>query len=63
MFVWNMCGKEIIRNLLERHHGIIHAPIIDKDGDIVFRGNNYTMTDINLEKELETETNDRLNNE
>lgn len=40
-FAWQMCGKEIIENLLQKNGSRIHFPVIDPDGEIVFGGNRF----------------------
>lgn len=47
-FVWDMCGKEIVSNLLDNNGNMIHYPVLSADGDIEFSGNRFSF----LEKEL-----------
>ena len=49
-FAWEMCGDEIIQNLLKRNGGIISYPILDVDGDITFGGNRFTVMKYRLEE-------------
>lgn len=42
-FVWEMCGEEIIQNLLARNNNIISYPTLDADGDIQFCGNRFSV--------------------
>ena len=42
-FAWEMCGTEIIQNLLNAHDGIISYPTADPDGEIEFGGKRFTM--------------------
>ena len=49
-FVWEMCGDEIIQNLLKRNGGIISYPTLDVDGDITFGGNRFTVMKYRLEE-------------
>lgn len=42
-FVWNMCGKEIIANLLNRKSGEISYPVRDENGDIEFCGKRFSI--------------------
>lgn len=37
-FAWNMCGPEIIQNLLDNNNGMISFPVRDADGDIEYGG-------------------------
>lgn len=41
-FAWEMCGDEIIENLLARNSGVLTYPALDPDGEIVFGGNRFT---------------------
>lgn len=49
-FVWDICGNEIISNLLDRSHGVIVFPTRDEQGDIIYRGERFSMHTINLEE-------------
>ena len=49
-FAWEMCGDEIIQNLLNRNGGIISYPTLDVDGDITFGGNRFTVMKYGLEE-------------
>lgn len=42
-FAWEMCGDEIIENLLARNNGMISYPTLDGNGDIRFGGNKFLM--------------------
>lgn len=42
-FAWEMCGDEIIENLLARNSGVISYPTLDNNGDIQFGGNKFSM--------------------
>lgn len=45
-FAWDMCGEYIIRNLLQKHNNLISYPVQDKDGDIEFKGQKFSMRTI-----------------
>ena len=47
-FAWDMCGEQIIHNLLLKHNGNITYPVIDDNGDIEFAGNKFTLHKANL---------------
>ena len=42
-FAWDMCGKEIIHNLLVKNNGYIAYPEQDEDGDIEFCGARFSV--------------------
>lgn len=42
-FAWDICGEEIIHNLLEKKYGLMSFPVADPDGDIEFCGDRYTV--------------------
>lgn len=42
-FAWNMCGHEIITNLLASHGNMISFPVIDANGEITYGGNRFTI--------------------
>ena len=43
-FVWNICGGEIVANLLLRNGNRIHFPVLDQNGDIQFGGNKFALS-------------------
>ncbi len=42
-FAWNMCGAEIIHNLLRKNEWNISYPTISDDGEIAYGGNRFTV--------------------
>ena len=42
-FAWEMCGREIIHNLLAKHDNVIHYPASDANGDIFFCGERFAL--------------------
>lgn len=42
-FAWEMCGGEIIQNLLDKHNGVISYPTVDPAGDIFFCGDRFSL--------------------
>lgn len=48
-FVWDLCGDEIVENLLRRNDMKISFPTKDDDGDIVYHGENFAIHEIKLE--------------
>lgn len=49
-FAWEMCGHEIIENLLQKHDHVISYPAMDPEGDIVFCGARFTLRHLRLEE-------------
>lgn len=43
-FAWNMCGSEIIHNLLILNNGIFSIPCSDPSGDIEYAGGRFSIT-------------------
>jgi hypothetical protein len=50
-FVWDLCGEQIIKNLLEKSNYRISYPIIDDNGDIEFGGSRFSMHEEVLDQE------------
>ena len=50
-FVWDVCGEQIIENLLEKNGWVISYPVEDESGDIRFRGLTFTLKQMTLEGE------------
>ena len=42
-FAWDICGGQIIRNLLKRNDYKISYPVLDENGDIEFEGQRFRM--------------------
>ena len=42
-FVWDICGEEIIINLLNKNMWLMHFPALDDNGDIEFCGSKFAM--------------------
>lgn len=42
-FVWDICGEQIIKNLLIKNNYTVNYPEIDDNGDIEFNGYKFTM--------------------
>lgn len=51
-FAWEMCGDEIIHNLLVRNNGVISYPTLDSAGDIQFGGNRFTLKQKTIEEDV-----------
>lgn len=48
-FAWSMCGKDIIHNLLSKNNHTISFPVIDKNGDIYYCGERFSVISKKLE--------------
>lgn len=42
-FAWEICGEQIIKNLLEKNNSIIRFPTKDSSGEIVFCGERFSV--------------------
>ena len=42
-FAWEVCGEQIVQNLLHKNGGIISYPSLDEDGDISYCGNRFSV--------------------
>lgn len=45
-FAWDVCGAEILSNLLKRREGRLSFPTSDPEGDIVYGGNRFSMKEV-----------------
>lgn len=50
-FVWDVCGDQIIENLLKKNGYTINFPVRDDEGDIEFRSQRFKMVEIRLEED------------
>ena len=50
-FAWNICGTEIIHNLLANNNHTLSFPTRDNSGDICYRGSKFKM----ISKEIEVD--------
>jgi hypothetical protein len=48
-FAWEMCGRTICENLLEKNGNRIRYPEKNPDGDISYGGDKFSLREINLE--------------
>lgn len=46
--VWDLCGQQIIQNMLEKSGYVLSLPVRDKNGDFIYRGEKFTMQEIVL---------------
>lgn len=45
-FAWDMCGADMVLNLMKHNGYTISFPVRDEDGDIVYGGKRFSMTEI-----------------
>lgn len=50
-FAWDMCGSEMIKNLLVKNNSILSYPTFDPDGDISFCGKSFRVETSELEED------------
>lgn len=43
-FAWDICGETMVKNLLAKNGNTFSFPIPDENGDILFKGETYSMT-------------------
>lgn len=48
LFCWDMCGEEIVANLLARNNNVIQFPTQNDEGDIFFCGDRFIMEQIEV---------------
>lgn len=49
--VWDVCGEQIIKNLLEKNNYILKFPKKDMFGDIEFDGMNFSICEVRVDEE------------
>ena len=52
MFIWDMCGEQIVENLLKRHDYDIQFPIRSSFGEFEYLGKQYEMITVNVEEAI-----------
>lgn len=55
-FAWDMCGEQIIKNLLAKNNNTMRFPVAADDGDITFRGNRFKMVELKIDEGAEDGT-------
>lgn len=50
-FAWEMCGSQIIKNLLSKNENRLVFPTLDDNGDISFKGHYFRVTELEVEVE------------
>ena len=51
-FAWEMCGDDIIQNLLSRNGGVISYPVLEPDGEVCFGGNRFSVKQTKIGGEI-----------
>lgn len=54
-FAWDICGDVFIHNLLKRNNYKVSIPVADKDGDIEFNGQTFSMQEVKIKGQDEEE--------
>ena len=49
--VWDVCGEQIIRNLLEKNDNILKFPQRNPNGDIEFDGEKFSVSEVRVDEE------------
>jgi len=57
-FAWDICGDVIIQNLLKKHHYQITYPTSDKNGEIEWNGQRFSMKTVTLKPNTTTKKED-----
>ena len=52
MFIWNMCGEQIIENMLRRNDYHIQFPIKSDFGEFEYLGEQYEMINVNVKEAI-----------
>lgn len=50
-FAWDLCGEQIIKNLLKNNNNTYTYPIKDNQGEIEWNGEKYSLTKLKMEEE------------
>jgi hypothetical protein len=51
--VWDICGEQIVQNLLEKNNYTFKIPTKDKNGDIDFDGNKFSILEVKVDEECD----------
>ena len=47
-FAWDICGEQIIKNLLEKNGNKYTYPMMDENGDIEYKGYKFSMREVQV---------------
>ena len=50
--VWDLCGKQILQNLLDKNDHKLSVPVRSEDGEFEYRSKKYTMVEATIEGEV-----------
>ena len=48
-FAWDICGADIVNNLLSKNGGTVSIPVYADDGDILYQGRRFKEIKVNME--------------
>jgi len=48
-FAWDMCGEQIIHNLIANGDGAFHVPVAAEDGDFTYAGERFKLVEKRME--------------
>lgn len=51
--VWDICGEQIIQNLLKKNDYTFKFPKKDPNGDVEFNGNNFSISEVKVDEEYD----------
>ncbi|MEK4289388.1 hypothetical protein [Paenibacillus sp. FSL P4-0502] len=54
-FLWDICGEQIIKNLLNKSNNIIRYPIADASGEVSYKGRTFKMITQKVDGETKNE--------
>lgn len=54
-FAWDICGDVFIKNLLRKNNYMINYPTANRDGDIIFNGEKFSMEKCEIKVDIDVE--------
>ena len=51
--VWDICGEQIVMNLLEKNGGVFKFPMRDASGDVEFDGEKFAVSEVRYNEECD----------
>lgn len=45
-FLWEICGEQMVKNIVERTGEPLKYPVLDPDGDVIYCGKSYKMAEL-----------------